>query len=154
MQLRRFCRDTSMGKRARSWLIVPMSKPAQVAQSARCEADVIVLDLAEFVRAADRPAARVHARSAISTATPTGAQVFAQIDPQALDADLSACVWPGLAGVVVSRAETVAQIAAVDQKLSELEPMRGMTAGATSIVAAVETARGNHGAYEIARASR
>ena len=143
-----------MPRHNRSWLVVPMSKPGQFAQSAPCKADVIVLDLAEFVRDRDRPAAREQARSVISTAIATGAQVFAQISPQALDADLAACVWPGLTGVVVSRAESAAQISAADEKLGELEATRALSPGAIEIVAAVETARGNSDAYDIARASR
>lgn len=137
----------------RSWLIVPMSKVEQIAQAARSGADVIALDLVEFVAEEDKPAARERARAAIHTARAGGADVFAQVDPELLVADLHACAWPGLTGVIVSRLESAQQAAEVDGLLGELEARRGILHGTLEIVAALETARGNHAAYDIGRAS-
>ena len=137
----------------RSWLVVPMSKAEQIAQTPGSGADVIVLDLVEFVAEEDKPAARERARAAIPTAHVGGAEVFAQVDPDLLVADLHACVWPGLTGVIVSRLESAQQVAEVDALLGELEARRGILHGTLEIVAALETARGNHAAYDIGRAS-
>jgi citrate lyase subunit beta/citryl-CoA lyase len=143
----------SMGNQRRSWLVVPVSQSDAIAQAAKSGADVVVLDLAEFVRDEQKPAAREKCRAALAVALAGGAQVFVQIDPQNHEADLSACVGDGLCGLVVSRAESVSQIAAIDRQLSLLEKERGLPAGSIVMVPALETARGNQDAYEIASAS-
>jgi citrate lyase subunit beta / citryl-CoA lyase len=137
----------------RSWLLVPMSKPELIAQAARSAADAIVLDLVEQVVAADRDAARKNVRAALQTVQSGGAEIFAQVDPAALHDDLNACMWPGLSGVVVTRAESSAQIAQIAALLSRFENERGLPSGALEIVAALETPLGNHAAYEIISAS-
>jgi citrate lyase subunit beta/citryl-CoA lyase len=141
-----------MNKR-KSWLLVPVSKPDLIARAAKSGADVIVLDLAELVAEAQLDAARESFRTALQSVPASGAEVFAQVDPTALYADLTACVHPGLAGIVITRAESIGEIAEADALLDRLERERGIAAGTLQIVAALETARGNHAAYEIARAS-
>lgn len=138
----------------RSWLLVPMSKPALITEAANAGADAVVLDLVELVVAADRPTARKNMQAAIKSVGAGGADVFAQIDPAALQDDLHACVWPGLSGVVLTRAESAEQIVEVAAMLSGLETARKLPAGTLEIIAAVETARGNHAAHEISCASR
>jgi citrate lyase subunit beta/citryl-CoA lyase len=138
----------------RSWLLVPMSKPELIAQAARSGADAIVLDLVELVAEADKHAVREKVEAAIHTVQAGGAEVFVQIDPELLYADLQACVRPGLSGVVVTRAESSGQIVEIAALLSRLENERGLLPDALKIIAALETARGNHAAYEIARASQ
>jgi citrate lyase subunit beta/citryl-CoA lyase len=140
-------------KQRRSWLIAPASKPELVERAARSGADVVVVDLAEFVLEADRESARATFADAMSAAAAQGAEVFAQVDPTALHDDLTACVHPGLAGIVITRAESIGEITEADALLSRLETERGISRGTLQIVAALETARGNHAAYDIARAS-
>src|SRR5258707_8816175 len=137
----------------RSWILVPMSRLDQIEQASQSGADAIVLDLVELIAENDKRAGRANVKAAIRTVKAGAAQVFVQIDAQSLDADLNACVWPGLDGVVVSRVESPEQIAHADAALSRLETERGVAPGTLKIVAAVETARGNHAAYDIARAS-
>ncbi|MDB5811775.1 MAG: CoA ester lyase [Betaproteobacteria bacterium] len=141
-----------MSKR-RSWLVAPVSNPELVARASKSGADVVVLDLAEFVVEADREAARAGFAQALQTIAAGGAEVFAQVDPTVMPDDLEACVHPGLAGIVVSRAESTGEIAEADEVLTRLEAERGIAPGTVKIVAAVETARGNHVAADIARAS-
>jgi citrate lyase subunit beta / citryl-CoA lyase len=130
-----------------------MSRAEKIAETPRSGADVIALDLVEFVAEEDKPSARERAQAAVRTAQAGGAEVFAQVDPELLVADLHACVWPGLTGVIVSRLESAQQVADVDGLLGELEARRGILHGTLEIVAALETARGNHAAYDIGRAS-
>lgn len=137
----------------RSWLVVPISKPEEIARAARSAADVIVLDLVEFVAEEDKPGARGRVEAAIRTAQAGGAEVFAQVDRELLVADLHACAWPGLTGVIVSQLESAQQVADVDGLLAELEAKRGIHPGTLEIVAGLETARGNQAAYDIGRAS-
>jgi citrate lyase subunit beta / citryl-CoA lyase len=140
-------------KSRRSWLIVPASKPAQIDEASRAGADVVVLDLYELVVERDRAAAREAFRSAIERVKSGSSEVFVQIDPSAIESDLSAAAWPGLAGVIVSRAEMPQQVAAVSQALDRLERERAIAAGSVEIVAALETAPGNHDAYDVLSAS-
>jgi citrate lyase subunit beta/citryl-CoA lyase len=135
----------------RSWLIVPASNGRQVSEAARSGADVVVLDLVELV--ADKAAAREAVRPAIGAAAANGAEVYAQVDAAALEADLRACAWPGLAGVVISRVESARQVGEAAALMDRLERQREMAPGTLKIVAAVETAPGNQSAYEIATAS-
>lgn len=143
-----------MSNKQRSWLVVPVFKAEAITQAAASGADVVVLDLVEFVREEQKPVAREKIRAAIDAVRAGGAQGYAQIDPQHYEADLRACVWPGLSGVVVSRAESAAQIATIDKVLFLLEKDRGLPAGSTAMVLALETARGNQDAYGIATASK
>jgi citrate lyase subunit beta / citryl-CoA lyase len=142
-----------MSNPQRSWLVVPANNATAVARAAKSAADVVVLDLAEFVRDEQKAAARDGVRATMAAARFGGAVVAVQIDAQHPDADLRACMWSGLDGIVVSRAESAAQIAAIDAQLSALEKERGMAAGAITLTLALETARGNQDAYAIATAS-
>ena len=91
----------------RSWLLVPANKAALIARAAQSGADVVVLDLVEFVVEQEKAAARGSFAAALQAARAGGAEVFAQVDPTALHDDLAACVVPGLAGIVVTRAESM-----------------------------------------------
>ena len=137
----------------RSWLLTPVSHPDRVSDAPSAGADVIVLDLAEFVAEPDKPAARESLRDCLAPARSTGAEVFVQIDPELMLADLTAAVWPGLHGIVVIRAETAEQVAAIDAIISELESRRGLAPGSVELVLCLETARGNHNGFEVATAS-
>jgi citrate lyase beta subunit len=144
---------TADQKLRRSWLIVPASKPQEIEAAARSGANVVVLDLVELVPEKDRVRARSEFRAQIARAHAGGAEVFAQIEPRSLGTDLPACVWPGLAGVVVSRIESVGELEEAACVLDELESERGIPPATLHIVAALETAAGNHAAYDIVRAS-
>ena len=137
----------------RSWLLVPASKADRLAQARQAHADVVVLDLVEFVTEADKPAARERVRASINALQGCGADIFAQVDPEVLYADVQACVWPGLTGVVIARLESPDQVIEADTLLSQCEDARGLLPGTLEIVAALETAQGNYAAYDICRAS-
>jgi citrate lyase subunit beta/citryl-CoA lyase len=102
----------------------------------------------------DKPAARERVHTALATVQAGGAEVFAQVDAELLYADLHACVWPGLSGVIICRTEGAQHIAQADALLSQLEAEHGLLPNTLEIVAALETARGNHAAYAISTASR
>ena len=138
----------------RSWLIAAASKPAAIEEASRSGADVVVLDLFELVPDRDKAAARATLRSSIERVRRGGAEVYVEIDPSALELDLTAAVWPGLAGIVVARAETPQQIVDASRLLERLESERALPGGTVKIVAALETAPGNHAAYDVLTASR
>ena len=144
---------TAPAKVRRSWLLTPASQPEQVSTAPSAGADVIVLDLAEFVSEPDKPAARESLREALAPAKSTGADVFVQIDPELMLADLTAAVWPGLDGIVVTRAETPEQVVAIDTIISDLESRRGLPPRSVELVLCLETALGNYNGFEVAAAS-
>lgn len=137
----------------RSWLLLPVSDADRIANASSAGADVIVLDLAEFVAEPDKPAARDGIIAALAAVKSGGAEVFVQIDAELMLADLTAAVHPGIAGVVISRLDTAEQIAAADTIIGQLESRRGLLPHSVEIVAALETAAGNHNGYDIATAS-
>lgn len=142
-----------LDKIRRSWLLVPMSNLERVSSAHQVGADVVVLDLVEFVAESDKPAAREVVAENLNAVKAGGAEVFVQIDPELMLADLRAAVWPGLNGIVVSRAESAEQIAQIDAIISSLESERGLLPGSVEMVVSLETAPGNHSGYEIATAS-
>jgi citrate lyase subunit beta/citryl-CoA lyase len=142
------------GSIRRSWLTVPSEDAAQVEQAAASAADVIVLDLMEFVPEGVKPAAREHLPGAIRGVAQGGAEVFAQVDKELLYADLSAAVWPGLSGILIPRLESPQEVTEADSLLTQLEDKRGFRPGTLQIVAVLDTAKGNYDAVDIARASR
>ena len=137
----------------RSWLLTPASDRQLLEQAGSSGADVVVLDLMDLVPERDKQEARQRLEEAISAITGSGVEVFVQIDPQLAYADLQASIWPGLAGVVASRAESVRQIAEIDDLITELEQKRGILPGTVQLVASLETAKGNQSAFDISRAS-
>jgi len=137
----------------RSWLLVPVSKEKEIQSAHDTGADVVVLDLVEFVSEVDKPAAREKVGSAIDRVKQGGAEVFAQVDPELLYADLRACVWPGLTGVVIAGLETPRQVTEAHDLLGRLEEERGIQPHSLEIIGALETARGNLQGYEIGLSS-
>jgi citrate lyase subunit beta / citryl-CoA lyase len=142
------------GSIRRSWLVVPSDDPAQVEQAAACAADVLVLDLMEFVPEGMKPNARERLPETIRSIAQGTAEVFVQVDKELLYADLSAAVWPGLSGILIPRLESPQEVAEADDLLTQLEDKRGLRPGTLQIVAVLDTAKGNDAALEIARASR
>ena len=137
----------------RSWLLVPVSKDDRIEGAHLAGADVVVLDLVEFVAEHDKPAAREKVAPAIDQVKAGGAEVFAQVDSELIYADLRACVWPGLAGVVISRVESLEQVTEAHDMLDRLEEERGIQPHSIELVGSLETARGNVQGYEIGIAS-
>ena len=117
-----------------------MSQPERIAAAPHSGADVVVLDLVEFVAESDKPAVRELVAGSLNAVKAGGAEVFVQIEPDLMLADLRAAVWPGLDGIVVSRAESADQIAHIDDIISSLESERGLLPGSVEIVASLETA--------------
>jgi len=137
----------------RSWLVVPASRGEQVDAALVAGADVVVLDLVELVALKDKALARSRVRDAIEAAASKGALAYVQTDPLNMEADVAACAARGLAGIVLSRAESDEQVRKLSVLLDAHERAVGVPPGSIKIVAALETAAGNHNAYDIACAS-
>jgi citrate lyase subunit beta / citryl-CoA lyase len=138
----------------RSWLIVPCDDARQIAQAAASAADVVVLDLTEFVPEGVQAAARERLPETISQLAQGDAEIFVQVDKELLYADLAAAVRPGIRGILIPRLESPQEVAEADALLLQLEDRRGLRPGTLQIIAVLDTAKGNYAAMEIARASR
>lgn len=138
----------------RSWLLVPCDDATQIEQAAASAADVVVLDLMEFVPEGAKAAARERLPETISQLAQGDAEVFVQVDKELLYADLSAAVQPGIRGILIPRLESPQEVAEADALLWQLEDRRGFRPGTLQIIAVLDTAKGNYAAMEIARASR
>jgi citrate lyase subunit beta/citryl-CoA lyase len=141
------------GSIRRSWLLVPCDDVARVEHAATSAADVIVLDLMEFIPEAAKPTARERLPETIGSIGQGGAEVFVQVDKELLYADLSAAVWPGIDGILIPHLETPQEVVETARLLTQLEDKRGFRPGTLQIIAGLDTAKGNYHAMQIARAS-
>jgi citrate lyase subunit beta/citryl-CoA lyase len=128
----------------RSLLFVPITKPKFYESAARSKADAIILDLEDSVPAADKAKARSMLAEAIAFMNKSGAEVFVRInnDPDHLDADLKACVIPGLCAVMTPKVESAAEVAGIAAKLDRFEREKGLASGTVGIEVDFETAKG------------
>jgi citrate lyase subunit beta/citryl-CoA lyase len=131
---------------------VPAHRRADVERAAQSGADAVVLDLVEFV--ADKAAARAALPAAIATLSSAATAVYVQLTSASNAVDVPAAACRALAGMVVSRAESAAQIDEIDATLGAIEKSQGLAEGALKLVIALETARGNQDAHAIITASR
>jgi citrate lyase subunit beta / citryl-CoA lyase len=131
----------------RSMLFVPADSERKIAKSASSAADALILDLEDSVADARKPVAREMAVATLAarTATGTGPLLYVRINP--LDgafamADLAAVVMPGLAGVMLPKANSAADILRLGYCLDALEARAGLAPGSVRIIpVATETAQ-------------
>ncbi|MDE3095550.1 MAG: CoA ester lyase [Chloroflexota bacterium] len=134
---------------------MPADRERMVARAASAGADAIVLDLEDAVLPAGKEAARAAARGALG-ALPAAAPVFVRINGVRTGLtrdDLFAVVRPGLAGVVLPKAEAPQDLRDLDVLLREAERANGVRPGDVAVVPIIESPRGLLRADEIARAS-
>ena len=138
----------------RSLLFVPGHHARRIAKALESPADAVIIDLEDAVPPAEKEAARANAAAALAdrAAPAVYVRVNGAGDSGCLD-DLLAVTRPGLAGIVLPKAESAAQLHALDWALSQLEPRHGMAGGAVELVPLVESARGVEAAPAIATAA-
>ena len=125
----------------RSWLFVPGDSERKLAKGAASGADALIVDLEDSVAAANLPAARklVAAFLAADARPRIWVRVNALASGLAL-ADLAAVLPGGPDGIVLPKAESVADVLVLGNYLSALEVAAGRTEGGTKImVVATET---------------
>ena len=105
----------------RSYLFVPGNRPDRFAKAYASQADAVVIDLEDAVPPAERDAARAHVANWLSPAHPVLIRITGTNEDHAL------CEKPGVAGVVLPKAERIEDLAAIPH--SRLFPI-------------IETARG------------
>jgi citrate lyase subunit beta/citryl-CoA lyase len=129
----------------RSMLFVPADSDRKLAKSTGSPADVLILDLEDAVAQSRKPEARRTAAEFIAAeAARIGPRLFVRINP--LDtplamADLAAVVVPGLAGIMLPKTKSAADVARLGHGLDALEARAGLAPGSVAVVpVATETA--------------
>ncbi|GGY89969.1 HpcH/HpaI aldolase/citrate lyase family protein [Novosphingobium colocasiae] len=139
--------------RLRSLLFVPGDSEKKFAKASGGNADVLILDLEDSVAPAVKPQARQTVAGWLDKAGEVPASLFVRpnpLDSGLIDDDLAAVVRPGLAGLLVPKANGGADIAEIAAKLDKLEAAAGMAHGTVKIaVVSTETplAMFNLGSY-------
>ena len=128
----------SASTRLRSMLFVPADSERKLAKSEGSPADVLILDLEDSVAEARKAAARGTAADFITAqASRLGAQLYVRINP--LDSglamgDLAAVVVAGLAGIMLPKTRSAADIVHLGHCLDALEARAGIAPGSVQIV--------------------
>lgn len=122
----------------RSMLFVPADSERKLQNAMRSEADALIVDLEDSVAPSRKAVAREAAAQYIqSTAGERASQLYVRINP--LDGglalgDLAAVVVPGLAGVMLPKTCSAADVVRLGHYLDALEARAGMAAGSVRIV--------------------
>jgi citrate lyase subunit beta/citryl-CoA lyase len=122
----------------RSMLFVPADSEKKLAKSLGSPADALILDLEDSVAEARKTGARDTAAGFITAnARQLGAQLYVRINP--LDSglamgDLAAVVVAGLAGIMLPKTRSAADIVHLGHCLDALEARAGMAPGSVRIV--------------------
>lgn len=129
--------------RLRSLLFVPGDSEKKFARASQTAADVLILDLEDSVAPAVKSEARGIVAAWLDRAGEVGAALFVRpnpLDSGLIDDDLAAVVRPGLAGLLVPKANGAEDIAEIARKLDRLEAEAGLAAGTVKIaVVSTET---------------
>jgi citrate lyase subunit beta/citryl-CoA lyase len=127
----------------RSWLFVPANRPDRIAKAFATTADAVIIDLEDACPPTEKDVARRGIGGVIAKA-PAG-RCFVRINPASSAcalADLDAIVRPGLAGIVLPKAETAEALHAVGWAVAQLERQRDLPPQAVGMIALIETALG------------
>lgn len=128
----------STALKLRSMLFVPADSDRKLAKALGSPADVLILDLEDSVAESRKEAARQMAAEFIAAQSPsTAARLFVRINP--LDTalamgDLAAVTVPGLAGIMLPKTRSAADITRLAHCLDALEARAGVAHGTIAIV--------------------
>lgn len=140
-------------KPVRSLLFAPGDRPDLIGKAAASGADAIIVDLEDAVAVDRKPEARTIVRD---TELPTGVEVLVRVnaeDTGLLYDDLAVAIRPGVAGIVVPKAESAASMTRLDGAVTALEAARGLAPGSVDLVPLVESALGVRNAYDVLTAA-
>lgn len=129
------------GAPERSYLFVPGNRPERFDKACAAGADAVIVDLEDAVPAPDKRAARDALAAWASPEHPVLVRVNSAESEWFRD-DLALCSLPGVAGVVLPKAEQERDLAAI------------RAAGAQTILPLIESALGLWNAPELARSPR
>lgn len=129
--------------RLRSLLFVPGDSEKKFARASTSGADVLILDLEDAVAPSMKADARVRVAGWLDRAGGIEPALFVRVNPLGTgltDDDVAAVVRPGLAGILVPKANGAQDVATIASVIDRLEAAAGMPAGTVRImVVATET---------------
>lgn len=139
---------------ARSFLFVPATSARKIDKAFAGEADAVIVDLEDAVAISEKPAARGTLAAIVSTPRPLPCWVRINAMSTAFcHRDVVAATIPGIAGVILPKAESAGDIQAIDWLMSQVEGESGLADRGVGLMAIIETARGLCRVDEIAAAS-
>lgn len=122
----------------RSWLFAPGDAPAKMLKACGTGVDAVILDLEDSVALSKKAEARgLTAEFLAAEAEGPRPALWARVNPLNTEwtfEDLEAVVGPGLAGIVLPKANSVGDVLTVAGRLERLERDRGLEAGAIPIL--------------------
>jgi len=125
----------------RSYLFVPGNRPDRYGKAIAAGADAVIVDLEDAVPAQDKSAARAALAAWLSPEHPVSIRVNGA-ESRWFREDLALCNAPGVAGVLLPKAERAEDVGAIAEHC----------AATTPILALIETARGFWNAQALAQA--
>ena len=137
----------------RSLLFVPGDSEKKFVRASQSGADVLILDLEDAVAPSMKEAARAIVAGWIDRSAEVSSSLFVRVNPLTTglaEGDLAAVVRPGLAGILIPKADGAQDVATIAAMLDRLEAAAGMAVGGVRImVVATETATAmfNLGSY-------
>lgn len=139
----------------RSFLFVPAHRRNLIEKAARVKPDAVVLDLEDSVPPDHQEAARANLPEEIAELSSLGIAAFVRIHEFGSETpqEVAAAVHPGLTGLMLPKANDVAQIRGLHDLLSYHEGRQGLPHGEVAIMPLPETAQGLQDAEALARAS-
>jgi citrate lyase subunit beta/citryl-CoA lyase len=125
---------------SRSYLFVPGNRPERFAKACAAGADAVIIDLEDAVASADKEAARHAVATWLAPAHPVLLRINS-IDTPWFKDDLALCRLPGVAAVMLPKAEHADQIGII-----------AASAPGIPVLPLIETARGFFNAQGVAQA--
>lgn len=140
----------------RSYLYVPGDQPEKLERARYRGADALIVDLEDAVAPSAKDSARQAVASWLKQLEPrAGPEVWVRTNPgQTGHQDAAAVVGPRLAGLLVAKTESVAELTALDAVLRATEAAAGIAVGATGVVPLLESAAAVLAADKIAAGPR
>lgn len=126
---------------SRSYLFVPGNRPERFSKACAAGAGAVIVDLEDAVPPAEKEAARASVAAWLSSDKPVLIRINSA-DTEWFRDDLALCRLPGVAGVVLPKAERVTDIACVER------------AGAMFILPLIESAQGFWNVKALSQAPR
>ncbi len=141
----------------RSLLFLPGNTPRMIEKGPFLEADALILDLEDAISPHEKDTARILVRNVLRTVDFRGKDIVVRINAPGLgnlwQEDLDQIVSPGLAMIMIPKAENSDMIRQVDTRITALENAQGLPVGSIRLIPLIETCRGLEHAYEIAVSS-
>lgn len=141
----------------RSFLFAPGNRPRMLQKVGQCGADAVILDLEDAVPISEKEATRQAVHDAIGAIDTC--PVYVRVNPLVAtagfsqpigEADLAAIIRPGLAGIILPKAESPDDLRRADTLLHGLESQHGLAPGSVDVIPIIETALAVQHAYDIA----